>query len=206
VNPHVCDNSSANDRTLRLCKGYHRHNYPPALAHLAGLQERFAVVLDTSRHNKDHWFFDVELFLAIVEGLSNVLQPDKIRIEMEDEISYASIAKLAVAYAGLDEEDCEPPARILLSRNEELVGIEETEFWSRVGGPEIYHDSYTISFFTAEDRSVEFRTVCGAVVAKLGAKITGFHEGEPRKAPFRPLWKKLLGRIYRFCEGSQGYL
>lgn len=178
--PPQADTHGANDRTFRLVRGYHRHSNLPAIAHEAEMAERFAVVLDTTRHDKVDWFFDSELFLAISEEIIRLIAPDTIKIELEEGISYASLATLAAAYTALPEADREPPTRMLFFRDGRLVGLEETEFWVRVGGPDFYHDSYTLSFYTARDRFAEFQAVCEMVSMNLGATITGVHEGDAR--------------------------
>jgi hypothetical protein len=44
------------------------------------------------------------------------------------------------------EENGEFPHRITFQRDGELVLLEQTEFWSRAGGPTPYHDSVALTF------------------------------------------------------------
>src|SRR5690606_8447614 len=49
----------------------------------------------------------------------------------------------------LPKEDREPPLFIFAGQNEvEASLVVETEYWTRVGGPMPYHDSYTYSFYS----------------------------------------------------------
>ena len=132
---------TSNDRTLCLVKGYHRESYPPELAYKAGLLNRFAVVLDTYRSNKADSFFDAELFLAIMTAICDTIPHDAISLEMDEGGKISSLAELSAAFLHLDESDREPPYRACLFEGDKLVCVEATEFWVRVGGPPLYHDS-----------------------------------------------------------------
>jgi hypothetical protein len=73
-----------------------------------------------------------------------------------------------------------------------IGAIVQTEWWSSVGGPSPYHDSYTISFYTANDHSSEFRQAIEDLCLAAGASITGFYREEQAKQPYSylPWWKK----------------
>ena len=78
------------------------------------------------------------------------------------------------------------------SLGERLVAVGETESWASVGGPAPYHDSFTLSLYTAENRAVEFRAVCEAVAQEGDVTVTAFHEALGRKEPFVPWWRRPL--------------
>ena len=182
------------DRTLCLVSGYHDWNFPPFRAYNHGLRSRFALVLDTYRRDKGMMFFDVELFLRLVSEACNVIGYDAIEIRLTDEVCFDSFDALAQYYADRDELDNEPPEGIDLIRENQVVAIAITEFWTLVGGPSPYHDSYTISFYTSEDRSEELLRTSEIICADV-AHITGFHLANQDKEPRRS-W----GSAY--CSGS----
>jgi hypothetical protein len=53
--------------------------------------------------------------------------------------------------------DKEPPEVILLRKNGQLELCCVMEFWTRVGGPALYHDAYAYSIFAARDIGAEVR-------------------------------------------------
>jgi hypothetical protein len=189
------DNS--NQRRLALVAGYHACSFPPPFAADAGLKERFAVVLDSFRADKDGMFFDAELFVQITAALLQAIPHHSLDIEIgANQAPLHSMPALADCYARQEESEREPPLRMKMYSDQRLVACEETEWWVQVGGPAIYHDSYTFSFYTAANRTSDFRSICERVSSEIGAVITGFHEA-PSQPPFAPLWKRPLQWLLR---------
>ncbi len=181
----------ATDRTLCLVSGYHAASFPPADAYEAGLRHRFAVVLDTYRRDKVDMYFDADLFLRLVPALCQAIGYDGVDIRLTDGSRFTSFGDVARHYTGLEELEREPPERIQLSRRGQLAGMVDTEFWTMVGGPSPYHDSYTLSFYTDQDRSATLRRVSETACSEIGAVITGYHTGQQRKEPYRPWWTRV---------------
>jgi hypothetical protein len=185
--------SETNYRCLSVVTGYHKCSAPPGVAYDAGLRRRFAIVLSSYRPDKDGMYFDADLFVRLLDGLLAVLLHDTLEIELPgDAVCLRSLDELSAIYAGCPEMERDPPSRMRIYNNGELVAIEDTEPWAYVGGPEPYHDSYTLSLYTAEDQSVAFWRVCEAVSKQSGARITGFHTAAPWKEPFVRWWKRPL--------------
>jgi hypothetical protein len=174
-----------------LVAGYHTDSYPPADAYESGLRHRFAVVLDTYRRDKVDMYFDTDLFLRLVPTLCQFIGYDQVDICMIDGSHFPSFDALARHYAACEEDDQHPPDRIELGRKG-CLGIVEAEFWTAVGGPSPYHDSYTLSFYTHHDRSAELRRVVEGVCSEAGAEITGYYEARQSKEPYCPWWKKAM--------------
>lgn len=187
--------ASALERRIGLVSGYHDVSFPPADAWEAGLRHRFSVVMDTARSDKADMYFDTQLFMRLIPGLCQVIGYDSVSICLQNKDHFPSFEKLAHQYARQDDSDQEPPPRIELLRSGQLVSIVETEFWTMVGGPSPYHDSYTFSFFTRENLSTELRHAAETICAEVGATIVGFQEVEQIKPPYRPLWKRVLNWI-----------
>ncbi len=190
---------SVTDRTLYLVSGDHAANFPPADAYQAGLRHRFAVVLDTYRRDKVDMYFDSDLYLRLVPALCQAIGYEGVDIRMTDRSRLTSFDDVAHHYAGREEIEQEPPERIQLGRRGQTVGIVATEFWTMVGGPFPYHDSYTLSFYTEQDRSAELRRVSETVCSEVGAVITGYYSGQQRKEPDRPWWRRVL-RWFTWAE------
>ena len=62
-------------------------------------------------------------------------------------------------------DEKEPPIKVLVLKDGSPTLCIATEFWTRVGGPPEYHDSYTYSVFSREDRSNEIREFLAASTA-----------------------------------------
>jgi hypothetical protein len=179
----------ANYRRIALVAGYHPCSFPPAAAYAAGLKERFAVVLSSYRSEKREMFFDADLFALLTGALLQVVPHDSLDIELGVGLpALHSLRELTERQAGQDEMDL--PLRMRVYCDGRIVALEETEFWSEVGGPDPYHDSFTLSFYTAENKVVEFRRNCEAVSSENGVTITAFHDALPHKGPFVPWWRR----------------
>jgi hypothetical protein len=164
-------------RCIALVAGYHPCSFPPSPAHDVGLKERFAVVLSSFRPEKKGMFFDADLFVIIADAILRLIPHDALEIDMGVQApALRSLRELTERYGSQDEMDRDPPPRIRVHCGGRLVAIEETELWAQVGGPAPYHDSFTMSFYTAENRAVEFRHICEALANENDVIITAFHE------------------------------
>jgi hypothetical protein len=75
------------------------------------------------------------------------------------------------------------PTNIKFYKNGELILAEESEFWSRCGGPAPYSDSVTLSFFSKEDRSTMLQKLFTDAAKTVGAEIR--KNGKKWCVPFR---------------------
>jgi hypothetical protein len=87
----------------------------------------------------------------------------------------------------LDEEF---PSRIAFSTAERIVLAEESELWSLIGGPSPYHDSVTLSFFSATELSGVLEAIFTDEAMKIGIRVDGkikrVNQQMHRTAPHRP--------------------
>jgi hypothetical protein len=128
--------------------------------------------------------FDAELFLALTKALQNGIAFDHQIISLDGSVTVGSLVELAEHYARIGWSESEAPRKISYYAQSSLVREEETEFWNLAGGPAIYHDSRTFSFYTAEDRFEDFASRCAAASARLGVEAPTRHWGEDLKRPF----------------------
>jgi hypothetical protein len=68
------------------------------------------------------------------------------------------------------------PSRIRFMCGDRVVLYEESEMWSHVGGPSPYHDSVTLSFFTARDISTDLEAIFTNLAHTMGVKILSRQE------------------------------
>lgn len=180
-------------RSLALVAGYHDCSFPPAEAHAAGLRERFAVVLGSYRPDKDGMFFDATAFLRVGEAVCAAIPHTSLLIDLPGKTRFGSFRDLGQSYARLTHDERDPPERLRLLDGDDLVCLMATELWVNVGGPAIYHDSYTFSFYTSADRSEQFRSACEGACQELDVNITGFYQGVRHKKPRLSFWRRLVG-------------
>ena len=179
------------DRAIRLVSGYPEHSYPPKTAYRAGLRYRFAIVMFSDCKNDPEPSFDAEFFLSLTRAVQNALDFDTQLIELEDSLTVGSLDELAELYRRVGAAECEAPKKISYYKNSRLICEEETEFWNEVGGPFLYHDSRTFSFYNEEDRFEEFVLLCAAVCEQFGVYPPMRYWGQDFKKPY-PWYKWLL--------------
>ena len=162
------------DRRLRLLKGYPSGTHPSPRAYDAGLRERFAAMLDTTRPDAEGMFLDVELFLRLIDALLEVVPHDQVLFEQGDERPVT----------------LEPPEQIFLARDAHVVCVVETECRVNVGGTPPYHDAYTVVLYTRTDFAQAFREAAERTAASLGVPCTSEADGPAEATPPEPpLWK-----------------
>ena len=64
-------------------------------------------------------------------------------------------------------DDTTFPDKFRFEQNGKIVLLAETEWWSSIGGPKPYHDSVTISFFSATDLNAEFANIFREAAKRL---------------------------------------
>lgn len=150
------------------------------------MRERFAVVLSSYRPDKDGMLFDATLFVRFAAALLRAVPHDSLAVETGGGSPILeSLPELVERYARQDEMDRDPPLRMRASLGDRLVAVVETEAWASVGGPAPYHDSFTLSLYTAENRADEFRAVCEAVAHDGGGH--GVPRGAGPQGAVRPV-------------------
>ncbi len=130
----------------------------PELAKAAGLCRRFAVIQHTYRSDTVDMYFDELLWKRLIECVSHLggtnLDVQVVKCEGDVEVPLDAFMS---AWAELEDLDREPPLFILARKGQELVLCVATEYWTRIGGPQPYADSYTYSIFSRDDVSAKVR-------------------------------------------------
>ena len=180
------------NRFIALVVGYHEYSYPPSSAYDAGLVQRFAIVFDTYRPDKGYAYFDAELYFRVLTSICQAVAHDSISIDADGERVFHSFDELVNSSLSKSDDDREPPKGVCLFRHGRIVACAETEEWLLVGGPAPYHDSYTLSVYTSDNRAAEFQRICECISVGMGATITGIYDEQRIKEPFTPFWKRPL--------------
>lgn len=165
---------------IRFRRGIDPVTEIPEEARANGLTERIAIIQESYRPDKVDMFFDEALFLRLLDYARKV--SDGGTVEVIEEALATRQKTLLSKMLGRDDrtqevrtlddflqgwsatpsDEKEPPIKVLVLKCGSPNLCIATEFWTRVGGPPEYHDSYTYSIFSREDRSEEIREFLAA--------------------------------------------
>lgn len=131
----------------------------PAQARDAGLTHRVAVIQQTFRPDSVDMYFDRSLWRCILQFAENfgVCASVSVRLQNgEGELTPEDF--LATHFT---DPDCDPPAYIFVRERDDLVLCIVTEYWTQIGGPKPYADSYTYSVLSREPLLARLTTWLG---------------------------------------------
>ena len=133
---------------VRFAKGVEGIAERPSVA--SGLDQRFAVIQDTYVTGHPDMVFDDRLWLTLVDFLGRQSAAQEVRVTRE-EGQVVGLALFVSNWKGVARADREPPPLVEFRTDAATSAVMATEYWSRVGGPEPYHDSYTYAIWTRDD-------------------------------------------------------
>jgi len=155
------------ERRVTLVIGYEpAFGKPPADVAAAGLTATLAAVLSTFRSDSADSVRDHALWLACARAITEAVAADD--VEVYGEAPNGVVNRLLrkrigiplgtlAAYADQLSSYVDPPdwAIIRWKRDGILVAAAMSEPWDQVGGPDLYHDSYTTCVFVPPSVSPE---------------------------------------------------
>jgi hypothetical protein len=181
------------DRTMKLVVGYvPRVDRLPSELRRGGFTRRVAFVLDTFRSGNVDMYFDDGLYTALVGAMQDVVSADRMSAVLSSgkTIDLVDTAGLMRLLAQEPTAERGPLPRVLMARGDRTVCVIESEAWAETGGPEPYHDSYTIPVYSQYDLSKPIEAAVRAVCRQTGAELTSVVRGS--ETPVRP---SILSRI-----------
>lgn len=151
-----------------------------------GLTQRFAFVLETFRAGCVDAFFDAALYEGLVTVVFKVVAADTIRVvisrrETREVSSSEEFHRLVFA---LPDAEREPFSRLFFLRASSVIAVMESQPWMQVGGPDPYHDSYTLAVFTKTDLSDLVLGETRVFVKKMGGDISSVITGQGEPTPY----------------------
>lgn len=180
---------SAGQIDIRFAKGIDGYFKRPKQALGAGLNQRFAVIQDTFVEGCADMYFDEHLWRALVGVLSSSSETFQVEVTLESG-AVRPWGKFLQDWESIPPEDRDPPPLVEMRSGGALLLSMMTEYWTRVGGPRLYHDSYTYSLFAPRDMEAEVRV---ALEAAPGRKAWTIHAAtticEPRDSFLRSVLK-----------------
>jgi hypothetical protein len=171
-----------------VVRGYHQDTPVPNDAKDLKLSFRLALVLPSTKPFSTVCLFDEKQFFEIVRKVISVIKCDSVVFDVDDQKKVSSLEGFESYIAIIPEDDKLPPKRthFLISGN--IVAMEETEFWAFCGGPDPYHDSWTLSFYTKIDLSLDLVT---AFALALDCDPSSINLIEASTIPVRKsIWKR----------------
>lgn len=169
--------------TIRFASGMDGEFARPPQAKHAGFDKRFAVIQDTHVPGHDDMVFDEALWRALASFMTGL----GMTIEVVDRAGKGSRPQSLDSWmAQLDAspaDDRSPPDLLLAREGDALRVCMVTEFWCEVGGPLLYHDSYTYSFYSAQDLG---RDVLAFLHARNAAGLWNLSEEVVIVSPGKP--------------------
>jgi hypothetical protein len=154
----------------------------PAMAKRLALPHRCAFVLDTYKPGNVDMFFDGGLYTEIIRVVWSTVQATAAELIGDDQDRRISCGDdFDGSFRALAPDPVEPLRRVVFEREGRVVAIAESEPWTNVGGPDVYHDSYTIAVFSAADIGAAIESAANAVAARrsLRGPDTVHGEAEP---------------------------
>lgn len=192
----------ADSRPIKFVIGYHDFSEPPTADALgARLLGRVAAVLDTYRPSSVGWVFDEALWQALLHAVSAWSRSDRTEIHAlpprrRGLFSFLRARQSARLIGTMDDIESlisktdEPPDRVHWYRGRTLVAVGLTEPWVLVGGPEPYHDSYTLSVFVETGAVESLACALEGAAMRAGATVTGLTHASATLR--RSWWARLL--------------
>ena len=179
------------ERSVCFVRGYHKHSYPTPMAYDLHLRHRFAIVMRSDPEGSSDAFFDAEFFLQLSQAMQTCIDFDEATIVQEGLGDVHSFHELSGLFVGADELEREAPLEIYFRKGPQLICMEQTEF----GGPDIYADSYTFSYYSISDHADMFAARCKEMCCQDGVEFSEVLTAEPVKQPFIPWYKRPLPLI-----------
>ncbi len=177
---------------IHLLAGFDSAVHVPKYVKSASLKYRLAVIQETYRADKVDMYFDEALWRRLLEfalPYSPGLHVGIIAQRSKKEMQPGGFLATWNAWA---DEDRYPPEFILLRGKENLVLCIATEYWTHVGGPRPYSNSYTYSIYSNEDLSARVMRFLLEAEASQGWDISP-DVLRPERNTF---WKTWLGRLF----------
>lgn len=176
------------ERTLKLVRGYVKGvDRLPQQAKARDLDKRFAFVLETYRPGVVDAFFDAELYEGLVKVTAKAFGATSLTVALDSgDAVKCSAAEFHSCLVKRLEVEREPFSQILIERDSVVVAMLFCEPWVNVGGPDPYHDSYTLALYTASIVDDSFEADVRALCDSLGAEITHVVQGGAEPEP--PGW------------------
>ena len=168
-----------NERKFSVVFGYLKDidNSCPE-AEKIGLQNRLAIVLESYRSASPELYYDYEMFHDILLAIATYIKYDSIEVDSGTKHIYPAPVELLKAeeFVRFGNEN-DPFVQLVFYNNHQAVCMVRTEFYTAIGGPMPYHDSYTFSFFFKAYNQDEMETALRQLATAKGFNLVDVIHG-----------------------------
>lgn len=162
----------------------------PKFVAAAGLARRLAVIQDSYVEGAGEMVFDEALWRSLLDYITQQAGEAYVAVDFQGvQPREIPLAGYMIDWERRSPTDREPPAWVALRVDGRLVLCVITEYWTRIGGPDPYHDSYTYSLLSERDLAVEVIAWLSASPAAAGWKLGDI---QPADDTPRPWWQWAL--------------
>jgi len=135
---------------ISFVRGVDRFSTPPKFVKKAGLTSRFAVVQHTYVEGCADLYFDASLWRALASFVQSKGGKAEVWVTTPGR-KPLTLTKFIEEWEEISADEREPPPvlRVLSGARPALCMV--TTYWADVGGPGLYHDSYTYSLYGDKD-------------------------------------------------------
>lgn len=123
---------------------------PPAVVKRAGLTVRFAVVQQTYVEGCADMYFDAPLWRALAQFVRSYAGEGGAQVTTDGRTGLP-LDRFLEDWEMIAADEREPPPVLTAFSDGRAVLCMVTEYWAHVGGPALYHDSYTYALYAAQD-------------------------------------------------------
>jgi len=174
---------------VSFVRGVDRFSTFPDFVKQAHLGSRFAVVQETYVEGCTDMHFEEPLWRALVDFLRNKFPGEAVDVTTELGAS-VPVDRFLTEWDKTVPSEHEPPPVLTASVNFRPIVCMVTDYWTRVGGPRPYHDSYTYSIYSDSDLGDEVMSALADAACR--SRWTLAPEVIPTtsaQASHRPWWK-----------------
>lgn len=162
----------------------------PKFVATVGLSHRLAVIQDSYVEGAGAMVFDEVLWRTLVDFIARQGGEAFVAVDFQGkEPREVPLASYMDDWEQLPETEREPPAWIALRADGRLVLCMITEYWTRIGGPQPYSDSYTYSLISGRDVTAEVVTLLNGASAAGGWELGDVRQADDTP---RPWWRRVL--------------
>jgi hypothetical protein len=133
----------------------------PKTALINKLNKRFSIAFDTYNPEIGEMYFDISMFENIFTSVISQIEFDLIEITYgeNEKFVYRTFADAIILIKEKEKPENDSCDNILIYQNQKLVCYIETEYYSSIGGPNPYHDTYNFAFFMNQIKQDEIHEV-----------------------------------------------
>lgn len=155
----------------------------PKPAHAHGWKHRTALVIDSHVAGESEMILNTALLVRFLETIDQALAATTRRIQIIDPATaspttLSSWAELSAFYGRVTKEHQDLPESVEWRTGDVLIAGGFPEKWYAVGGPALYHDSFTFSVYSTRDVFAAINAATADICAATHATLLGVHEGK----------------------------